>query len=205
MILQADRIRSPQGIKTLTIGYDHDLERPDSGYDGWKPISFNRRHSNFEHPDRYRLNEPENIGLRRRLAVGLAFWLSYYEHGLCRWSLRGEGPQCRWDSVDIAGLLLWTGKPAALGAKSHENRAQDTRHFLEEYTDWCNGNCYWFSLEDDHKLLDACGGFIGTEQLSEAINEALEETDPVMVQGEAADLAPYLHLKATIVQKGTRP
>ncbi|HTU23410.1 MAG TPA: hypothetical protein VMG10_35570 [Gemmataceae bacterium] len=204
MIPQADRIRSPQGIKTLTIGYDHDLERPDSGYDGWKPISFNRRHSNFEHPDRYRLNEPENIGLRRRLAVGLAFWLSYYEHGLCRWSLRGEGPQCRWDSVDIAGLLLWTGKPAALGAKSHENRAQDARHFLEEYTDWCNGNCYWFSLEDDHKLLDACGGVIGAEQLSEAINEALEETDPVMVQGEAADLAPYLHLKATIVQKGTR-
>lgn len=192
---------SLKSTKTLTIGYDHDLERPDSGYDGWKPISFNRRHNNFVHPDRYRLHQPGNIGLRRKLTVGLAFWLSYYEHGLCRWSLRGEGPQCRWDSVDIAGLLNWTGKPSDIGAKTYEDRAHDARNFLEAYTDWCNGNCYWFSLEDDQKILDSCSGFIGTEQLTEAINEALEDSDRVMVKGEAADLAPYLHLKATIAKE----
>jgi hypothetical protein len=191
---------SPKILKTLTIEYDADVERPDSIYDGWKPISFGRRHINFEHPDRYRLNQPENIGLRRKLDVGLAFWLSYYEHGLCRWSLRGEGPQCRWDSVDIAGLLIWTGKPSDMGAKTYEDRARDARHFLEEYTDWCNGNCYWFSLEDDQKLLDSCGGFIGMEQLTEAINEALEARDQVIVKGPAADLAPYLRLKAMIVE-----
>lgn len=186
---------------TLTIGYDQDMERPDSTYDGWKPISFSRRHNNFVHPDHYCLSKPENIGLRRKLEVGLAFWLSYYEHGLCRWSLRGEGPQCHWDSVDIAGLLVWTGKPSDIGAKSYEDRTTDARNFLEEYTDWCNGNCYWFSLEDDQKILDSCGGFIGTEQLTEAINQALEERDWVMVKGEAADLAPYLHLKATIAKE----
>ena len=192
---------SPKTMKTLTIGYDHDVERPDSTYDGWKPISFSRRHNNFVHPDHYCLSKPENIGLRRKLEVGLAFWLSYYEHGLCRWSLRGEGSQCRWDSVDIAGLLIWTGKPSDMGARTYEDRAKDARNFLEEYTDWCNGNCYWFSLEDHQKILDSCGGFIGTEPLTEAINEALDDSDRVMVKGEAADLAPYLHLKATIAEE----
>jgi hypothetical protein len=185
--------------KTLTIEYDHDAERPDSTYDGWKPISFGRRHINFEHPGNYCLNKQENIGLRRKLEVGLAFWLSYYEHGLCKWSIRGEGPQCRWDSVDVAGLLIWTGKPSDMGAKTYEDRARDARNFLEEYTDWCNGHCYWFSLEAAQRPLDSCGGFIGTNQLTEAINEALEDGDEVIVKGVAADLAQYLNLKATIV------
>jgi hypothetical protein len=192
-------IPQPKITKTLTIGYDCDVERPDSTYDGWKPVSFGRRHNNYEHPDNYRLNKRENMGLRRKLQVGLAFWLSYYEHSLCRWSLRGEGPQCRWDSVNMAGLLIWTGMPAAMGAKTYEDRAMDARSFLEEYTEWCNGNCYWFSLEAAEWPLDSCGGFIGTDQLTETINEILEASDEVMVKGEAAWLAPYLELKATIV------
>jgi hypothetical protein len=188
-------------VKTLTIGYDADVEQPDSGYDGWKPVSFNCRHRNFEHPDRYCLHARENFGLRRKLQVGLAFWLSYYEHSLCRWSLHGGGPQCRFDSVRTAGILIWTGKPSAIGAKTYTDRATDARHFLEQYTDWCNGSCYWFSL-DDHEgnLLDSCGGYIGTDQLAEAINESLDDGDRVTVHGDAADLAQYLHLKATIVE-----
>ena len=84
---------------TLEIGYDYDVEVPDSGYDGWKLISFGRKHTNFEHPDNYvktfdrgtREVTPANIGIRRKLDVGLAFWLSYYEHGQGAWSLIGEG------------------------------------------------------------------------------------------------------------------
>lgn len=176
-------------VKILTIGYDQDVEQPESGYDGWKPVSFCRRHSNFEHPDNYCLNAPENIGLRRKLQVGLAFWLSYYEHSLCRWSLRGEGPKCRWDSVDVAGILVWTGKPSGIGAKTYEDRANDARRFLEVYTDWCNSSCYWFSLDDpEGGPLDSCGGFIGTDHLADAINESLEDGDRLIVKGEAADL-----------------
>jgi hypothetical protein len=190
---------SARAPKTLTIGYDADAERPESGYDGWKPISFGRRHTNFEHPDAYRLDKRENAGLRRKLDVGLAFWLSYYEHGLCRWSLRGEGPQCPWDAVNMAGILIWSGKPSDIGAKSYAERAQDARLFLEEYTDWCNGECYWFRLEEDGAPLDSCGGFIGTGQLGEAINEALTREDQVIVTGEASAIAPYLRLTAAII------
>jgi hypothetical protein len=184
--------------KTLTIGYDRDVDLPDTGYDGWKPTSFCQRHHNFQHPDNFCLRERKNIGLRRKLHVGLAFWLSYYEHGLCKWSLRGEGPQCRWDSVNTAGLLIWTGLPGDMGAKTYQDRATDARNFLDEYTDWCNGNCYWFSLEDAGQSLDSYGGFIGTAQLAEAINDILDDGEEVIVKGEAGDLALYLNLKASI-------
>ena len=196
---------SPKMVKVLTIDYDPDVERPDCGYQGWMPVSFGRRHSNFEHPDNFCLNKRVNLGLRRKVQVGLAFWLSYYEQGLCAWFLRGEGPQCRWDSVYVAGILIWTGKPSDLGAKTYEDRMQDARNFLEEYTDWCNGNCYWFSLEGPQVQLDSCGGFIGTAQLSEAINEAVEDGDKVIIKGKAADLAQYLNLKATIVDEAAPP
>lgn len=192
---------SPKMTKTVSIGYDRDVERPDSTYDGWKPISFCRRHNNFEHPAHYCLSDPQNIGLRRKLQVGLAFWLSYYEHGLCKWSLPGQGPQCEWDSVDIAGLLIWTGKPIGMGAKTYEGRTTDARNFLEHYTEWCNGNCYWFTLDDDQQPIDSCGGFIGTELLTEAINHALGDSNEVIVKGEAAYLARYLNLKAAIVEE----
>ena len=192
------------GPKTLTIGYDPDAERPDSGYNGWKPISFGRRHNNFEHPDNYRLDKRRNVALGRKLQVGLAFWLSYYEHGLCQWSLQGEGPQCRWDAVDVAGIMIWTGRPSDMGVKTYRDRARDARNFLEEYTNWCNGACYWFCLEDGGESLDSCGGFIGTAQLTEAINAALHSGDEVIVKGEAAALAQYLNLKATIVDETER-
>lgn len=192
-------------VKILTIGHDPDVEWPESGYDGWKPVSFNRRHSNFDHPWHYDLSRREFIWLRRKIQVGLAFWLSYYEHSLCRWSLRGEGPRCRWDCVDVAGILIWTGKPSGIGAKTHEDRASDARRFLEAYTDWCNGSCYWFSLEDAQgEPLDSCGGFIGTDHLAEAINESLEDGDRIIVKGEAADLAHYLPLKAVILDTSAR-
>src|ERR1019366_2101092 len=78
---------------------DYDVELPESGYDGWKLISFGRKHNNYEDPDKYvmafdrgtREVTPANIGLKKKLNVGLAFWLSYYEHGQGAWSLIGEG------------------------------------------------------------------------------------------------------------------
>jgi hypothetical protein len=196
--LLPERDRRSARLLTLTLGHDNDVECPGNFGEEWKPVSFCRRHRNFEHPDNYRLDRRENAWLRRKLQVGLAFWLSYYEHGLCRWSLQGEGPRCPWDSVEVAGILMWTGKPSGLGAKTYEDRGKDARAYLEEFTDWCNGDCYWFSLEADGMPPVTCGGLIGTEHLTEAINEALADGDQVSVAGEAAALARCLKLKVAI-------
>lgn len=187
----------------LTINHDLDTDCPDSGYDGWRLVSFGRKHANHEDPAKYvksfnqRTSEvtPASIGLAKKLNVGLAFWLSYYEHGLGCWSLKGEGPQCPWDTAPLAGILIWTGKPGDIGAKTLDDRAEDARNFLESFNDWANGNCYWIRLsEEDGEEIESIGGLIGDEAVSEVVGEALEAGDNVMVEGGAAFLKEHLQL-----------
>ena len=186
---------------TLEIEHDIDVEQPDSGYDGWKLISFGRKHSNYEDPDKYvksfdrgtREVTPASVGLKRKLNVGLAFWLSYYEHGEGAWSLIGEGTQDKWDTAYLAGLLIWTGKPGDIGAKTLEDRAEDARGFLESFNDWMNGNTFWFRLvNEDGEEIEGFGGLIGDQALSEVVGEELKADDNVLVAGEASWLKDYL-------------
>lgn len=181
----------------LEISHDFDVDEPDSGYDGWRLVSFGRKHSNHADPAKYvksfnkRTGEvtPINVGLAKKLNVGLAFWLSFYEHGLGCWSLKGEGPQCPWDTSPLAGILTWTGKPGDIGVKTLEGRAEDARNFLESFNDWMNGNCYWFRLtEESGEEIESIGGLIGDEAVSEVIGEELRAGDNVMVEGDAIGL-----------------
>jgi hypothetical protein len=164
----------------ITIYPDCDAECP-SGGDGWRLISFGRRHIGFEDPDRYCKGPdrwgaplPASIGLSRKLEYGTAFWLSYFEHGPCRWSLMGEGPQCRWDSVKVAGILLWESSPRELGT-DYAARESEARQFLETYTAWANGEVYGYAIErlgsgsEPAETLDSCWGFYGLDHcLAEA-------------------------------------
>lgn len=187
----------------LEINHDSDVDCPDSGYDGWRLVSFGRKHNNYENPDKHvksfdrRTREvtPTNIGLKRKLNVGLAFLLSFYEHGLGTWSLIGEGTQDQWDTAYVAGLLVWTGKPGDIGAKTLEDRAEDARGFLESYNDWANGNCHWFRLSNENgEEIESIGGLIGDEALSEVVGESLQPGDNVVIEGDAAWLKNHLQL-----------
>ena len=93
--------------------------------------------------------------------------LSYFEHGLCLWSVAGELPagcRCPWDSVAFAGVWL----PDAETLSSARNYGGRTRrHFMrkrarqacEAYTQWCNGEVYGYEVEQ----LSACD-HCGTER-----------------------------------------
>ena len=129
----------------VIVTYDDYAENP-TDYGGFDVVSFNRRHIAYKHPDEVGLTDPMCIGLRRKLATGTAFLLSYYEHGACRWSLAGSGPSCPWDSVDVAGVLyldrdVWQGK-------TYAEREDYARQVLRTYTDWCNGWVHALTLVD---------------------------------------------------------
>lgn len=204
----------PRNLK-LEIGHDLDLDQPDAGYDGWRLVSFGRKHSNYEDPCKYvrafdrRTREVTlaNIGLAKKLNVGLAFFLSYYEHGQGAWSLLGEGTQCPWDTAYLAGILIWTGKPGDIGAKTLEDRAEDARDFLESYNAWANGETYWFRLAENGNVIESIGGFIGDEALSEAISESLQSGDNLLIEGDAAWLKKHLTLPdgVTVVEEFPEP
>lgn len=168
----------------ISIYPDRDAENP-CERDGWRLISFGRRHIGFEDPERYcnGLDEsgcplPASIGLSRKLDCGTAFWLSYYEHGLCRWSLMNEGPQCRWDSVKVAGILLWENSPRELGT-DYQSREAAARRFLDTYTAWANGEVYGYEIErfgpggESDDSPESCWGFYG-------VDDAMSEAESVL-------------------------
>jgi len=200
-------------MKIVRLMHDDSPECP-ADFDGqWKVYSFSNRHKSYRNPDDFftvkhdkhgdRVIIPRSPGLRRKLDVGLAFVLSYYEHGLCSWSRAGHGPQCRWDNTPFAGLLVWEHKAKDMGAKTYEDRAKDADAFLEMYTNWCNGSVYGFSVEEEVTLdcghterrdLDSCFGFYDAKYMAEEVR-AIVQGDDVRFEGAAADLASYYDFK----------
>lgn len=164
---------------TVDFGFDHSPDDPNDQDGSWRVYSFNSRHVHFQHPDEFNKKE-----LKSKLKRGYAFMLSYYEHGLCRWSLSGEGSRDIWDSNQCAGVIVWEEDEDNI---SSDDRAQDARNHLEEYTDWCNGHVYTFRISDSKgETVDSCSGFYSSgkdEMLSEI--HAYTAGHLVKVEGEA--------------------
>jgi len=193
-------------MKIVTLMYDHGAESP-ADFDGtWTLHSFNRRHKSYAGPDQFFPDGKPTIGLRRKLDVGLAFVLSYFEHGPCRWSRHGTGPQCQWDNVDVAGVLIWEHAPKDMGAKSYADRAKDADQFLDTYTAWANGEVYGYAVSEvvtlpcghtETRDLDSCFGYFGNdlEYMASLIRESINGDLEIEFRGEARDLGPYLNLE----------
>jgi len=162
----------------LTVQHDPDTDCPCEDGDGrWQIYSFSTRHNRFKHPDELIDDETGEIKaeIKAKLESGLAFFLSYYEHGLCRWSLAGTGPQCQWDTVSKAGIAIWEEDEDNIGAKTYVDREKDCKIALEEYTEWTNGNCYYYKITTKKgKVIDSCGSIIG-DYIEQAIYDSLPD------------------------------
>ncbi len=182
----------------LILEHDSDVENPcgqEEGW-GWVVYSFNRRHTNFKDPFEFlkRDGSGANVGIQRRLDCGTAFLLSCYEHSGCSWSLKGEGFQCQWDTTQYAGIMIWQGKSKDAG-KTVKEREERARKAISVYSDWANGTCYYFRLEDmGGEELDSCGGFIGDNDLEAAVLESIKrhEVEVTEVVGEAEWIWKYI-------------
>lgn len=122
--------------------------------------------------------------------VGPEGWfLSYFEHTTCRWGLQGTMsgmPDFRWDGTEFAGFLevtvpddereWWDGRP-------EEDRREAAESFVQEYTDWANGEVYGYEIEEleptktcdlgyEHEQIgevDSCFGFIGFDNIQDEV------------------------------------
>ena len=164
---------------TITINGDSDVEDPSHEEGSWTVYSFCDKHVNCEQKDRFFFDSGKAKPIvNRKLRVGLAFVLSYYEHGLGLWTVAGTGPQCQWDNTRFAGIAVWEDPPSHMGSKTYEDRKKDCAAFLEEYTDWCNGNCHWIQLvcsDPAQSIEPTIGGLIGNNSLINAIQEILPD------------------------------
>jgi hypothetical protein len=181
----------------LIVKLWHDDCPDDPSIDDWKVYSFNRRHHNNAQPGDVGFVEDDDgllvIGpdLQAKLKSGLAFQLSYYEHGQCAWSLSGEGPQCRWDSVRFAGLMVWEQDEGNMGAKSYEDRRKDAQQFIERYTQWCNGEVYGYHIEAV-KNCCACGSTVDAEDECDLDLPSCGGYYPDGIEGMVADMKEHI-------------
>lgn len=191
----------------IRIGYDHDTDNPTGNDGAWKLYSFCSRHVNFKHPDNFFTeNRKPKTKYSNKLRVGLAFLLGYHEHGNCQWALSGEQHPCDWDSVNVAGILVWEEPASNMGPKTKEDRVKDARAFLEEYTNWCNGECFYYSIEDENgEDCGGSGGLIGVETLFDCMSEDIETGDEWEFTGELSDVADQYEKKLREAAAEPRP
>lgn len=191
----------------VKIIQDNECPSPAADCCTWTLYSFNRRHLNFHNHRLLGVRSDEsgtpvvrNPGLRRRIKTGLAYFVSYYEHGHAVWGLPGEVPNCRFDTTPVAGLLVWESKPSDLGQTTLEARRASARSFLGHYTAWLNGCGAGFiveSIDDDGEVTDdlgSCFGFIvgdkdDARHFFEEIGCLIPPGERVEFTGDSASLA----------------
>jgi len=190
------RIETPKAVgKYIRIEYDDDPPCPMDDDGQWTLHSFCSKHKHYKDPDTL-LRDPSGgeglpLALRNKLKAGTAFFLSYFEHGLCKWGLAGSmdnTPDFRWDGTSMAGLLVWEHPTSDMGAKTYADRQKDAAGFLREYTAWCNGEVYGYVIEDeDGDTLDSCFGHVGSDGLEDQIAELFEQWGQLEPKGHLAE------------------
>ena len=181
------------GFKVLVfIERDELAESPMDTDEGFGTFySFNTRHTNFLHPDKAKEIARENPNAR---------FLSYFEHGQCRWmpcnsDKRMYGGDWQWDGVDVAGLWVPSehSEPQD-GMSAKDWYDADCAADCKIFTDWCNGEVYGYivKLKAGGKTFrsDSCWGFHGTdwEYLIHEIRNAANRMIEKYINTELAEL-----------------
>jgi hypothetical protein len=158
----------------IIIEYDTEGASP-SKDEGWMFVGFNSGCENWRNREDYVvwdkdycLRIPANVGIRRKLACGTAFFLESRTHSETTWFIQ-EGKYV--PQSEFAGILVWIDKAKDCG-KDYEDRKKSAEVFLEEYNDWAHGNCYqYWLINADGDDLDSGSGFIGDAHFLASMKE----------------------------------
>ena len=157
---------------TINVYYDGDCESPLQHDDLVKVASWTRRY-NFGNIDTSG-TEPEEFYkdiIRERAEI---LPLYKYEHGQI--SLRTTPFHCRWDSGQI-GFVYIAAKDGRenWGHKWREKARKCMAATVEEYSQYVNGETYWYELVDaDGNEVGTCGGYIGLENCVNAAKQDIQ-------------------------------
>lgn len=198
--LTRDVIHPEEKPLQLEIHIDDQPTDPHEWDGQWTLHGFNSSKVHYTHPDGHgitRAGESTIKGIQKKLDDGLAFIVSYYEHGDCVWFIKGRGmpgTDCQFDSTTVAGVLIWENNENDMGARTYEDRTKDAEGFLKEYTAWCNGHVYGYTLESPEGAAQcddpvaSCYGYYDLEHMFEEIRSYVDGRE-VEVNGDLASLA----------------
>jgi hypothetical protein len=137
--------------------------------------------------DAYRMAAWSEGRLNGTIGNKYAVSLDVYEHGGISYSLSGQGTQCQFDTA--RGGAIWVPDESCVENfedknLTYEENMKKAREYaktiVEEYTRWCNGECYGAVVER-HTLegefveeLDSCWGYIGADYAKEQCKEQFD-------------------------------
>jgi len=187
--------RVDEDVFFVVIENDDSGENPASGENDECVIhSLGTRHTNHN-PHKIESIIKKYKGAKRKPYV----MLSYYEHGNCVWSIRGEGPKCEFDSVDTAGLFyagkVFIKENSKVSDEEFNAKLMDyARQTCTEYTAWCNGSIYKYTIYkarydkeidtdffeyQDQDLLEEMASLTGIAEYSNACTLAMEDYNTI--------------------------
>ena len=154
------------------VGYLEQDNDCDSPLDNDEAVKFAILHRRYNNPAPECGSDPEGVAqwAKDNEAEWDAFPLFLYDHSSVTYkpSRTDANPfGCPWDSGRVGYVFV------------KKSEVPDTFHtaevMAEEYTRWCNGDCWGYIIEDeDGEQLDSCWGFIGEEYAVECMREAAE-------------------------------
>jgi hypothetical protein len=106
-----------------------------------------------------------------------------YDHRyqkLSNQSFLGRAQHAEWDSGQVGWIYVSEEKAKEIFCfePTEENKAAVTERLQEEteiYSDYLEGNCYGYSIEDSNgEQIDCCGGFYG-ENLNEVLQQMTQQ------------------------------
>lgn len=165
----------------VEVDYDSYVENPflDWGTPQWMFGSFESRSVFWPAAEKY-VGEGCDISIPKDLRErGYLFDVSLYRHSGDVYSLRGEGMQCEWDTVQQAGFIYITGEESEYPESLEERKAQARQH-LQMLNDYVNGQVFVIGTEGVKNIPDgwgdaACGGYHGVEHGVPAMAEYVVE------------------------------
>jgi len=167
-----DTIELENGRK-IRFEHDQDCEAPfDVKYDsGTRIVVLHRR---YVDPSKGECGtDPDEVEAwtKKNKAKWYIIPLWMYDHSGTAYRVGQNNPfNCPWDSGRVGIIAL---KRSEWGPKSEEEYFKAAQSVAETYSDWANGNCYGYIIEDEEgEELDACWGFIGMEHVEESARHA---------------------------------
>jgi hypothetical protein len=135
----------------LVIEADSRPDKPGDDSD-WHYVTFNHDSTDYEPAGDHIGSVNPTTGevhyataeIAAHIVAGTAFLVSQYGR---IWYLKGSRsvPDGRWDETTFDGVLYYHGDASDIGG-NYEDREASARSFMQEYTDWAEGNVYGFAL-----------------------------------------------------------
>lgn len=154
-------------IPKLQIWQDEDAESPREWNDNTKLCI--RKHHQYNFPNELAYDfdyEGEEGEEDTRLKDYFVFPLDCYIHGWLSFSLAWQGTQCRFDTYNNVGFIVY---PRIATESITEEQAREVcMQEIEEYNKYMNWEVYWFTLYwEDWEVEDSCGWFYDIEDIKE--------------------------------------